>query len=430
MSDDFLLNASTEGLSPLGTAPQRSYELISGTVAELLGAEHAALFAEPVSSEHGDRSDWYAPLPGTPKRLADLPEPDQVRARAEQARLASDIRALADRLSESVEGDDQRLGEALANALEVPDEGSVWVITDLPGGRLQPVLVNWAWVRDRQRSVRGALSGADTRPSAPPPSPPVAPPIAPRVEAPPVFEEIPVGAPPLGESRVERRGSLRWLLWLGWLILAAMIAAILSLALAPCALRLPGLPARCPVAEESTLTRERLVLEDRLQEAERRLQTADRACQPRAAALVDLPPLPPELAAPPSEADSRIEDSGARRGDLTFTLTWDSLDDLDLFVTCPAGQTVSYRARAACGGALDVDSNARATDARPIENVYFNDPPGGVYQIGVDYFKSRTGGAARAFEVQIRDKDEVQTMRGTVSPADPTWRSTYQTRGQ
>ena len=81
MSEAFLTNTSTEGLKPLGTAPQRSFELVSDTVREKLGPAHAALFAEPVPTQYGDRFDWYAPVSGRATLLADVPDPEAVRAR-------------------------------------------------------------------------------------------------------------------------------------------------------------------------------------------------------------------------------------------------------------------------------------------------------------------------------------------------------------
>lgn len=57
MFEAFLANTSTQGLSALGTAPQRSFELITGTVRDVLGERHAALFAEPVATQYGDRFD-------------------------------------------------------------------------------------------------------------------------------------------------------------------------------------------------------------------------------------------------------------------------------------------------------------------------------------------------------------------------------------
>src|SRR6056297_1289007 len=96
MFEAFLANTSAEGLRPLGTAPQRSFELITGTVRKTFGDRHAALFAEPVAAQHGDRFDWYATAPGTPVLLSDLPADEAETARQTLKTLADDIRGLAD----------------------------------------------------------------------------------------------------------------------------------------------------------------------------------------------------------------------------------------------------------------------------------------------------------------------------------------------
>ena len=159
MFESFLANTSTEGLAPLGTAPQRSFELITGTLRDLMGDEHAALFGEPVATQYGDRFDWYVGIEGSPRALSDLSQDDQTAAKAKLASLVADIQGAATKLLDSKSPDDQRLGEALANALRYPDEKSVFVLGE--GASLQPVLINWAWVRENQKAVSGRLS--DTR---------------------------------------------------------------------------------------------------------------------------------------------------------------------------------------------------------------------------------------------------------------------------
>lgn len=68
------------------------------------------------------------------------------------------------------------------------------------------------------------------------------------------------------------------------------------------------------------------------------------------------------------------------------TLTWDRPGDLDLHVVTPAGETISYRNRAAGGGALDRDDT---TGTGP-ENVYWTaTPPFGEYLVCVIPFAIR-----------------------------------------
>jgi len=78
-------------------------------------------------------------------------------------------------------------------------------------------------------------------------------------------------------------------------------------------------------------------------------------------------------------------------GDVKVTLRWNSLNDLDLFVTDPSGNTISYMQTAVrSGGKLDVDSNdrcaKRVTDT-PVENIYWplSAAPRGRYQVKVTF---------------------------------------------
>jgi uncharacterized protein YfaP (DUF2135 family) len=139
--------------------------------------------------------------------------------------------------------------------------------------------------------------------------------------------------------------------------------------------------------------------------------------------LPDLPaPEPAPEPAPPSEIDRRLDDAGAVRGALTFSLAWNSESDLDLHITCPDGGRIFFGTRAACGGVLDIDMNAGpGRTTAPVENTYFADPGPGVYGIGVRLFRSATGGAPEPFQVQVRDGDRVMVLQGTVAPGSPDW---------
>jgi len=409
MFEAFLVTTSTEGLRALGSAPQRSFELVTGTVRARLGPLHAALFAEPVPTRFGDRFDWHAPVAGRARRLTELPDAEAAEVRASRDALASDIRALADGIAASRAPDDLRLAEALSNALVVPDDTHVWVVEGPDGPR--PVLVQWAWESDARAAVGGALGGTDPRPR-----PAVAPVATVAAAAPSVL------AP-----------ALLWWLWgLGWLILALMTAAILWLMVPACGLRGGFLPSFCPVpaATSPVAPAETLRIEDEIARLEMRIADADRACQPQPvpvlapppAALPDLPAAPPLAPAPPTDIDRRLDDAGAARGELTISLAWNSESDLDLHVTCPDGGRIFYGARRACGGVLDIDMNAGGTRAvAPVENTYFAAPAPGVYGIRVQLFRSVTGGAPESFAVQVRDGDQVTVLRGTVSSDQANW---------
>lgn len=421
MSDSLLATKSTEGLTSLGSPNQRSPELIAGTVLNECGPRHAAIFAEPVATQYGDRIDWYASVEGKAVPLASLDEEARAEAEAVLGGLIEDIREKAEGYLTSKLPDDQRLGEALANALVYPGPDYVYVIGS--GKDLQPVIIQWAWSEDSQPTVQTRLGGTSkTRPAAPEPSAAAA---AAAAQAETTAAAAPVAPPP------ERRpGNWWWLVWLGWLLLAVMLGTILYLMIAACALKLPGVPNYCPVPEIRTEDHEQraAILRDQIAAVERQIAIADRSCQPdplEEAALVP-PPRPVRQA---DAIDRRLQQLGAQKGDLTFSLIWDGPDDLDLHVTCPPGGTINFRSRNACNGTLDVDSNARNPIRTPVENIYFNGPPVGNYDLRVHLFKSRTSAAPRPFQLRIVDRGNVQTLSGVVSPSGASWTHKYQTRG-
>lgn len=420
MSEAFLTNTSTEGIKPLGTAPQRSFELVSDTVREKLGPAHAALFAEPVPTQYGDRFDWYAPVSGRAMALADAPDPDAARGRL--MALVADIKNLADTLLASKAADDQRLGEALANALEIPDENAVYVI-ERDDADVQPVLVNWAWTRDEQVAVRGVLTGMDKRATR----------HQPGYVAPP-----PVQAAPLAMAGVNP--VWWWLVWLGWGILALMIAAVIALLIEPCALRVSWLPNNCVQATvtENTLAEDRALLEDRIALAQKEIAIKDRLCQPDFAQLPIPEPdavVPPPTGIQPSlpvdpEVDQRARAAGAQQGDLSFTLIWEGTDDLDLHSTCPSGETLFFLDKVRCNGVMDLDMNSFQVVPDPVENAYFTDPLAGDYRIRVNLYRQREGSGPVSFTLQVREGERVTTQKGTVSAASQNWQYTYRYEGK
>lgn len=88
------------------------------------------------------------------------------------------------------------------------------------------------------------------------------------------------------------------------------------------------------------------------------------------------------------------EGCGYATGPIQITMAWNSVADLDLYVTDPAGETLSYSEesrRLASGGHLDHDARG---DCRPeqthtrIENAYWAGPrvPSGEYKVAVAYW--------------------------------------------
>ena len=429
MDSTFIATSSTEGLKPLGTAPQRSYELLVSS----LNAEQAALFAEPVHSDYGDKVDWYSEQPGRTQPLSTLEDADQVALRQRLEALVGEVRDIAEAyLQDEDDTERQRLGEALQNALEIPSEDSIYARISADGVP-EPILINWAWVEDRQRAVRGVLSGSDTRTEQPAPAAGAGATVAGAALA-----QDQTRAADLDDTRARAAAAtgapllLWWLFWIGWLLLALMIAAILLLLIAPCGVRLPGAPNYCATGEPeaSEDLRYTMVLRDQVAILERQIGIADRACQPEPGIPDFLPRavLPPPLTPPEpvvtqqTEAiDDRLGRAGAEIGELTFSLVWDGPDDLDLEVTCPAGDRLFWGVRSACGGRLDIDTGVGSAALEPVENIYFDAPVAGEYSVRITMPTSRRNGAPQPFQLLVRDRTNVQLLDGVVSGRDREW---------
>jgi hypothetical protein len=84
------------------------------------------------------------------------------------------------------------------------------------------------------------------------------------------------------------------------------------------------------------------------------------------------------------------EGCGYSTGQVQITLAWDTGADIDLYVTDPYSETISYSSRnSQSGGHLDVDARGACTsDDQTVENVYWdtNQPPPGVYKVEVHYW--------------------------------------------
>lgn len=90
------------------------------------------------------------------------------------------------------------------------------------------------------------------------------------------------------------------------------------------------------------------------------------------------------------EVDDLRESYGGTKGDVTISLTWRTLDDLDLHVVEPNGNKIYFVNKISDnGGKLDIDMNAEqgASSSSPIENIYYgNQPIAGTYKIYVNLY--------------------------------------------
>jgi len=93
------------------------------------------------------------------------------------------------------------------------------------------------------------------------------------------------------------------------------------------------------------------------------------------------------------------EGCGYASGAIQITLAWAGGADIDMYVTDPGGETISYsHTQASSGGMLDQDARGNCRPNQPnntIENVYWNtpQPPSGNYQVALHYWGECNSGA-------------------------------------
>jgi hypothetical protein len=219
-----------------------------------------------------------------------------------------------------------------------------------------------------------------------------------------------------------------------------LLGATLYLVVAPCGVNRFGL-VYCP-ADPPPVARgkfeENPVLGNQVARLQRELALLDRTCQPTVPVIPPEPIVPDLPLPPPPVEDSRLDDNqndlvdriterGATVGGLNFVLEWHGSDDLDLYVTCPSGQTISYRARSTCGGTLDLDANAGRSSIvpDPAENIVFENPAIGLYKVTVKLYKDRTSGGTKAFRLHVLRRDGTsQSYNGLIPAGARKWTTT------
>jgi hypothetical protein len=107
-------------------------------------------------------------------------------------------------------------------------------------------------------------------------------------------------------------------------------------------------------------------------------------------------------------------------GDVQITLRWDGPADLDLYVTDPNGEQLSFGSTStSSGGQLDVDANAACgtAAAAPTENVFWpaGGAPLGTYLAGVSLYDACGGGTPVAWTLTITVDGQVWVLSGSAA---------------
>ena len=124
----------------------------------------------------------------------------------------------------------------------------------------------------------------------------------------------------------------------------------------------------------------------------------------------------PGLSINDNEIDELRRDYGGSTGEVTITLAWQTIDDLDLHIVEPGGEEIYFKNKtSSSGGTLDVDKNAdEDLISNPIENVFYvSKPPTGKYGVYVYYYGAKSGAFAIPYIVYINIGGQQKQISGT-----------------
>ena len=244
------LRGQMRALASHGIFATDCYEQLKAILQQKLGADHAALLAEPQHNAEGNSVDWYAEGSGPAVPLTELSEPEAQALRAQAGALAADIAGLANDMTADAQARQALSGQLLRIALQHPADEDIWSVNG------KPVLINWGFAPG---SVGAQPQDLTRLGGVLPPAPPA-----------PVAAPVPVPVAP-------RSGCLPWLLPLLLLLLLLwLLGAALGLLPSP-------LPAGCLPVDRSALEAEKqkaAANEDQLALLWRQLQERAALCKP------------------------------------------------------------------------------------------------------------------------------------------------------
>lgn len=175
--------ASMHELAFQGIAPSASFPQIRDMLLRKFGDEYVLLFARPAENPGDGTIDWYTPVQGEPRPLAEL-EPEKERAARERlSHMGAEIQRYAEELIHSQDPLKVTRGNILRLALCYPDDSALYVVGD------QPVFTCWGFgpgtpgvepaSLSRLAVPRAVVEAGPEKTAAAVPPPPPAPPVAP-----------------------------------------------------------------------------------------------------------------------------------------------------------------------------------------------------------------------------------------------------------
>ena len=399
-----LATTSPSGLLSLGWSEQLVFTMhhqVLRVLQEFQYGTLASFLARPIYEQKRGEIDWYTGLEGPMVRYVDATPEERQAADTRIHHMVTGIDSYAADVRQRDTREGVQLVRILEAALFIPNKDHIYLVDGTP------VVTCWGFQVDRDR-----LTYFDLRQIRP--------------------------------AMLSNRRGWRWRLWLGLLaLLLALLALLYSGTIPP----IPFMGGVTPTISVSLPTLE----PDEPPES----MPPSSPIIPPAPAVAEVPP-PPSAPAPTSpaptttkqderpppapaptspagqaastEIETRRKREKARSGKVTVTLIWDNINDLDLHIECPNGQTISYKTKEACRGKLDIDQN-RLVDFRsfwslvsnPVENVYLEENAlQGEYTVIVHFFgENKPSSSPTTFKVKVaRAGGEIKIYEGQVAPGE------------
>lgn len=119
------------------------------------------------------------------------------------------------------------------------------------------------------------------------------------------------------------------------------------------------------------------------------------------------------------ETAERLQKAGAKTGDVQIALTWNNVNDLDLWCVEPSGEKIGYSHKiSATQGELDVDANSgpNRTD-HPVEHIVWprGRTPRGSIRVYVNHYANHGGVDPTPFQVEVNSRGRIQKFSGMIS---------------
>jgi hypothetical protein len=227
MASTFIVTIPKAEYNPLlyqGIQVASSYPQLQAIITNNLSAAHAAIFAQPFSTQVGDDIDWYSQTSGPAANLTTLPPERQQQIKAHLQQMGAEIAELARTMQNSPDPSRATSGHILELALRYPAFENVYLVGD------QPVITCWGFVPARSgASPQDLMRTGEAMPS--PPAPPSAPAPAPTPSSAPAPLAAAGAKPPPSRPLQFISSQFIWPAWLKKLlvILLGILSATLIL---------------------------------------------------------------------------------------------------------------------------------------------------------------------------------------------------------